>query len=252
MQLTQTRSQYTPNRIYIDEDGNRYPSSSTVAGFFFNKAGLFKWRQKVGYEEAERIKEFSATRGTAIHDAIEKNTLTGNPDFDEFIFRYKEEIEPYLKILHAEIALGYSYPFTFDFGGEDKHLILRTAGKADNISVWKDELIVGDFKTSDDGKPKKAAFMGQFSIQCSIYALGYEREFGEPINTGVIFNLMPSSTKVLHIPLEQPKQILKEYVLPAFYRYYMTPECYRPYPNQFEDMGKRLDKFQRELSKQIY
>jgi hypothetical protein len=93
--------------------------------------------------------------------------------------------------------------------------------------------------------------MGQYSIQMSIYALGYEQEQGVPINEGVIFNLMPSSVKILEIPLVKPKEMLIEHVLPAFYEFYCLPEHERPYPNQFKDMGNRLDKFQRELAKEI-
>jgi hypothetical protein len=151
MKLTQIESPITRNRLYIDEEKNRYPSSSTVAGKFWNKVGLYKWQHGLGQEEAERlgldlewteikalgrklaeeIRDYSANRGTAIHDEIEHGTSTGNPEWDLFVEQYHKHIAPYLEIKHQEIALGFTSDKTVNYRG--KKIVCRTAGKADLI-----------------------------------------------------------------------------------------------------------------------
>jgi hypothetical protein len=58
-------------RYYTDPDGNRYYSVTTVLSIL-NKAAIMAWRKRVGNEEANRISSQAATRGTKVHDMIEK------------------------------------------------------------------------------------------------------------------------------------------------------------------------------------
>jgi len=272
--LTQQQSEYTTNRVYVDQYGNRYPSSSTVAGKFWSTYSLYKWRIKLGQEkaeelkeenpdlilteddikqlgkiEAEKIRDYSARRGTAIHEAIELGQSTGNPEWDLFVEQYYKHIDQHLEIKHQEIALGYTSDKTVLYG--DKEIPCRTAGKADLIGLWKDKLVIGDFKTCDDKKPKGKSFMGRFALQMAIYSCCFDQQYGVEIDEGVIFNLMPSNVKVLRIPLAMAKQVLDDKVLPGFYEYYKIPENERPWANQFLGLGNYLDKFQRELAKEI-
>jgi hypothetical protein len=234
MELTQTKSPHTGERIYVDEKGRRYPSVSRLAGFFWSTYSIHKWKQTVGKEEAQRIMRESAKRGTAIHKAIETNTWTGVEEYDQYLRTYRNTVASDIEFLHHELTLAHVT--------EQGH---RFAGKTDSIANWIGKLTVDDFKTSE--KPKKLEYMGGHALQLSAYSIAY----GEPIDEGIIFNLTPDSVYVFTIPLELPKAMLLDQVLPNFYDYYRIPKEERPYANQFNGMGRLLDSYQKELAKMI-
>jgi CRISPR/Cas system-associated exonuclease Cas4 (RecB family) len=259
VQLTQTTSSITGQRLYIDSEGLKYPSISTLAGKFWSSYPIYLWKVKLGraiaatledghlltdkelarlgYEESEKIKNDSAARGTAVHLSIETSEPTGNPEYDAYVEQYRLKVAPYLEILHQEITLAYITPDN-----------MRMAGKADIVGHWRSELAICDMKTSEDAK--KTQYMGRFALQLSAYALCFEQGGGDRIDKGVVFNLTPTDAHIFHIPLEPAKEMLLENVLPAFYRYYQTPEP-RVFANQFENMGTILQNFEKSLAKSI-
>ena len=67
-------------RVY-EIDNSRLPSVTTILGATKNKEFLKKWKAKVGEAEAERIKNISSSRGTAMHKFLEHHILgTGYDD----------------------------------------------------------------------------------------------------------------------------------------------------------------------------
>ena len=58
-------------RVY-DIVGSRLPSVTTIISATKDQSFLIKWKNRVGHEEAERIKNYSSKRGTAMHKFIEK------------------------------------------------------------------------------------------------------------------------------------------------------------------------------------
>ena len=60
------------SRIY-DFDGMRMPSVTTILSKTKDQSFLTAWKNKVGHENAERIKNHSASRGTAMHKFLEKH-----------------------------------------------------------------------------------------------------------------------------------------------------------------------------------
>ena len=63
------------SRIY-DVNGSRLPSVTTILGRTKDQQFLKDWKAKVGEQEAERIKNVSSSRGTAMHKFLE-NHITG-------------------------------------------------------------------------------------------------------------------------------------------------------------------------------
>ena len=53
-------------RYYYDENGNKYPSITTVISHF-SKKSIMEWRKRVGEKEANRITTQAARRGTSVH-----------------------------------------------------------------------------------------------------------------------------------------------------------------------------------------
>ena len=72
-----TGTQYTDHgsRTY-EVAGYRLPSVTTILGRTKNQQFLKDWKAKVGEKEAERIKNLSSKRGTAMHKFLE-NHITG-------------------------------------------------------------------------------------------------------------------------------------------------------------------------------
>jgi hypothetical protein len=254
MQLTQCISEHTRQRIYLDEENHKYVSISRLSNMFFSTYGLYIWQVNLGktiaadrslegltdrelYElgkpEGDRICEESAILGTAVHAAIELDQLTGNPEYDAYVEQYRRHIAPHLEILHQEIVLGHVTPEG-----------LRFAGTCDLIGKWYTEDIIGDWKTST--KKKNKNFMGKYALQLAAYSIAHS----DPTNTGIIFNLLPDAAHVFRIPLQPAKEMLLETVLPEFYNFYRQPEP-RCFPNQWQSMGDRLQRWEKDLSKLI-
>jgi len=60
------------SRTY-DINGARLPSVTTILGKTKNQQFLKDWKAKVGEQEAERIKNHSSRRGTAMHKFLESH-----------------------------------------------------------------------------------------------------------------------------------------------------------------------------------
>jgi len=58
-------------RLYETPDGVKYPSITTVLSIL-SEEGIRKWKERVGEEEAAKISYRASTRGTAVHEIIEK------------------------------------------------------------------------------------------------------------------------------------------------------------------------------------
>ena len=64
----------TGTRFY-DFQGMRLPSVTTVLAKTKNQAYLTAWKNKVGHEKAESIKNLSSKRGTAMHKFLESHKI---------------------------------------------------------------------------------------------------------------------------------------------------------------------------------
>ena len=60
----------TGTRVY-EIKNDRLPSVTTILGATKNQDFIKKWKAKVGEEEADRIKNLSSKRGTAMHKFLE-------------------------------------------------------------------------------------------------------------------------------------------------------------------------------------
>ena len=60
-------------RLYVTPNGN-YPSVTTITSLLV-KAGIAKWRKRIGEEAANKITTAASRRGTSVHKAFEKYLL---------------------------------------------------------------------------------------------------------------------------------------------------------------------------------
>ena len=66
---------------HYDFQGMRLPSVTTILAKTKNQSYLTAWKNKVGHEKAEAIKNLSSKRGTTMHKFLEHNiSKTGYDD----------------------------------------------------------------------------------------------------------------------------------------------------------------------------
>jgi genome maintenance exonuclease 1 len=166
----------TGERFYISPNGNRLPSVTTVLSYF-KKKSLIEWRNKVGNEEADRIMNRAATRGTKFHNMMEgylrneEGFLEGvMPDMKQAFRDMKETLDLIDNIRYIESPL-YSEK-------------LGVAGRTDCIAEFAGVPSIIDFKTSRS--EKKAEWIENYFEQGTAYSLMYEELVKEPIDQIVI------------------------------------------------------------------
>ena len=161
-------------RRYLSPDGQKYPSITTVLGVL-SKAGIAAWRARVGDEEANKISHRASTRGTAVHDLVEKYLDNEElPEVLPHITASLSNLKPSLsrigKIFAQESPL-YS-----------KHL--GVAGRVDCVGEYDGVPSIIDFKTSK--KIKKKEWISSYFMQAAAYAIMWEERTGMPITNLVI------------------------------------------------------------------
>lgn len=166
----------TGERFYISPAGIKLPSVTTVLSYF-KKKSLIEWRNRVGNEEADRIMNRAATRGTKFHNMLEsylrnEDTFLDGvmPDMKQSFRDIKETLDLIDNIRYIESPL-YSEK-------------LGVAGRTDCIAEFAGVPSIIDFKTSRN--EKKAEWIENYFEQGTAYALMYDELVGEPINQVVI------------------------------------------------------------------
>ena len=162
-------------RTYIDPDGNRYPSITTVLSIL-NEEELAAWRKRVGDTEANKIGNRAAARGTQVHNIIDKYLL--NEDISDFLPYVRQSLSNIRPILdeHITTIYGLEVPLYSRY--------LGVAGRCDCIALFDGVPTIVDFKTSR--RPKKHEKIPNYFAQMAGYAVMWEERTGMPITNTVI------------------------------------------------------------------
>ena len=159
-------------RKYAAPNGVRYPSVTTVLSIL-NEEFIQRWRARVGEEEANKVSHRASTRGTAVHECIEKyldndeNYAEGYmPNIIDNFNAVKPVLDERIGTIYLQEAALYS-----------QHLGL--AGRVDCVGEFDGVLSIIDFKTSK--KIKKKEWITNYFIQESAYAIMWEERTGTPI-----------------------------------------------------------------------
>lgn len=159
-------------RKYQTPTGKQYPSVTTVLSILSEEA-IQKWRARVGAEEANKISHRAATRGTAVHEIIEKY-LDNDPQFKEgYMPNIISDFMDVKQILDERVGTIYAQecPLYSDY--------LKIAGRVDCVAEFDGKPSIIDFKTSR--KTKKKSWIENYFIQESAYAIMWEERTGMPI-----------------------------------------------------------------------
>ena len=165
-----------------DIHGQRLPSVTTVLGQTQSKdkeSSLQRWRDKVGHEEARRITQEAAARGTAMHLYLEKYCLgEGYLDLTDVgnVAKHMAEkivdrgIDNRLTEIYGNEATLY-YPGLY-------------AGSVDLVGQHDGSMAIIDFKQTN--KPKQREWIGDYFLQMAAYGMAHDAVYGTTIEKGVI------------------------------------------------------------------
>jgi len=160
------------NKRHYRSGSNLYPSITTVLSVL-SEEGIAKWRAKVGDEEADKISYRAATRGTAVHEIIEKY-INNDPEYQSsYMPNIIGNFLSVKKILDERIGVvyGQELPLYSDH--------LRVAGRVDCVAQFDGKDSIIDFKTSR--KPKLRKYITNYFQQESAYAIMWEERTRMPI-----------------------------------------------------------------------
>lgn len=159
-------------RKYKTPEGIDLPSITTVLSIL-SRDSIAAWRKRVGEEEANRISHRASTRGTKVHEIIEKyidndEDYKGGytPDVIESFLIMKPILDGFIGTVYAQEAPLYS-----------THL--GVAGRVDCVAEFDGQLSIIDFKTSR--KKKKKDWINNYFMQEAAYAVMWEERTGQPI-----------------------------------------------------------------------
>tara|TARA_R100001440_G_scaffold50251_1_gene70220 strand:+ start:1597 stop:2301 length:705 start_codon:yes stop_codon:yes gene_type:complete len=173
-----TRNDDNGSRTYNVKD-KKIPSVTTILSGTQSKQkaeALDKWRERVGYEEAARITNQAALRGTEMHYVLEQylngqgylNLTEQGSQPRMMAHTIIENLSDLSEVYGTEINLAYDDQW---------------AGSTDLVCVYQDKPTIADFKQSN--KPKREEWIEDYFYQIAAYSLAHKKQYGE-IKQGLI------------------------------------------------------------------
>ena len=182
-----TRSTTDGLRTY-DVGNEKLPSVTTILGKTKSpeaQESIARWQAKVGMEQATRIKEQAASRGTNVHMHLEKYILgeghldltpegkTAKAMSDTIISKGFNDLQ---EIWGSEVVIHYPGLY---------------AGATDLVGVYDYEDSIIDFKQSN--KPKRKEWIEDYFLQLGAYAMAHNYVYRTQITQGVILMCTPDN-----------------------------------------------------------
>ncbi len=182
-----TRSLIEGNRHY-DVSNEILPSVTTILQATQSeekKASLARWRNRVGENEAERIKNEAAKRGTAMHEYLEYYVR------QEKLLDLSDEGQAARSMAQAIIDQGLSG--MEEVWGSEVTLFYPGlyAGQTDLCGVFSGRESIIDFKQTN--KPKRIEWIKDYKLQMTAYAMAHNCVYGSDIDQGVILMCTPDN-----------------------------------------------------------
>tara|TARA_B100000941_G_C28412750_1_gene504385 strand:+ start:121 stop:810 length:690 start_codon:yes stop_codon:yes gene_type:complete len=206
--LPKTKGKRIDGMRFYSIEGHNYPSVTTVLNYNTGD-GIKKWRESIGEAVANWEMGRAARRGKSTHNLVEEYIRGETPSERSVLpLGLFKILKPYLDQIdnvHMLETIMYSKELTL-------------AGQVDCIADYNGKLSVIDFKTSN--KFKEEAWVQNYFMQCTAYAIMYEELFGKHIEQIVV--LIASEDGTSQAFVKQTKDFvapLKE-TIQGFYKYY--------------------------------
>ena len=170
------------SRTY-DVNGSRLPSVTTILSATKDQSFLIKWKNRVGHEEAERIKNYSGKRGTAMHKFIEKHIQkSGYEDLTPIGVEAKPMAQKIIETGLQNISKYYGSEVTLYYPG-------LYAGSTDLVCEHEGKDTIIDFKQAN--RPKREEWIEDYYLQIAAYAMAHDHIHGSNIEQGIIMVCTP-------------------------------------------------------------
>ena len=168
---------------YYDFQGMRLPSVTTVLANTKNQSYLTAWKNKVGHEKAEAIKNLSSKRGTAMHKFLESHIQ--GVGYDD-ITPIGREAKPMAQKIIEEGLLSVSKYY----GSEVMlHYPGLYAGSTDLVCLHNGMETIVDYKQSN--RPKREEWIEDYYLQIAAYAMAHDYVYKSKIRQGIIMVCTP-------------------------------------------------------------
>jgi len=165
----------------INEGQWKLPSVTTILDRTQSaekREALRKWREAKGEEEATRIVDSSATRGTAMHKILEKYIIEdGYLDLTDNGLQAHNMAKQVIERGLCNVPEFYGSEATLYYPG-------LYAGSTDLVCIHKGEDAIVDFKQTN--KPKKREWVEDYFLQLSAYGMAHDYVYKTTINKAVI------------------------------------------------------------------
>ena len=175
-----TRSLIEGNRHY-DVSNEILPSVTTILQATQSdekKASLANWRQKVGENEADKIRDEAASRGTAMHQ------------FLEFYLRNEKILdlsdEGQVASGMGQVIIDQGFSELKEIWGSEVTLFYPGlyAGSTDLCGIYSGRESIIDFKQTN--KPKRKEWIDEYFMQLGAYAMAHDVIYNTCVDQGVI------------------------------------------------------------------
>jgi len=225
-------------RIY-DIGGYKLPSVTTILAKTKDQTYLTAWKQKVGHEEAERIKNLSSKRGTSMHKFIEKHiTGAGYDDLTEVGVQAKPMAQKIIDIGLTPVSEYYGSEVMLHYPG-------LYAGATDLVCMHNDMETIADFKQAN--KPKKEEWIEDYYLQIAAYAMAHDYVYNSKIRQGIIMVCTPDCYYQEFKFQDSELRNWKHKFLKRLDQYYELKNDYKE--EQHIDTNELLKEFEKEGSK---
>jgi len=163
--------------------GARLPSVTTILAKTKDDQYIKRWKQKVGYDEAERIANHSSLRGSAMHKFLEKYvTQQRHEDLTPIGQEAKPMAQKIIEVGLLPVELYYGSEVTLYYPG-------LYAGATDLVCEHNGMETIVDFKQAN--KPKQRDWIEDYFLQIAAYAMAHNHVYGSNIRQGIIMICTP-------------------------------------------------------------
>lgn len=180
--LLQKRFDYQPlkrvdngnGRRYIVGEGRPLPSVTTILSKTKDLTHIKQWQERVGIEEANKIKTEASNLGNGMHRNLERFILGEGMDGS------------FMAQTLAKVIIKGGMPKVSEVWGTEVALYSTElyAGTTDLIGVHEGIPSIMDFKNSL--REKKREWIEDYFLQCCAYSLSHNEMYGTDIKRGVI------------------------------------------------------------------
>lgn len=153
------------------------PSVTTILDRTKDKTALEEWANRIGRDNAERVKNEAANRGTKMHKFLEDYILDGTPIVEDVNNISSSMAIICLQNIKRKISEVWGSEVKLYYPG-------KYAGTTDVVGVWEGNEAIIDFKQAN--KMKKEEWIEDYKLQLVSYANAHNKIHGTNIKRGVI------------------------------------------------------------------